>query len=192
MPRLVILLAVLAALCVALVPAGCGESKDRSDEFSSALGGEGEKDADTLGKYLRRISQITVTDIAIVQAITDNDLDKAKDKVDELDTMGNESLAIAEQFKGAELRDLLSNYSKRISDVAGAYEKILATPETASEAKFQELGENLQEQKQRLAALDSKLQLAMKDVLPADEYKKLQERMKALQHKFDDAAGGER
>jgi hypothetical protein len=192
MPRLVILLAVLAALCVALVPAGCGESKDRSDEFSSALGGEGEKDADTLGKYLRRISQITVTDIAIVQAITDNDLDKAKDKVDELDTMGNESLAIAEQFKGAELRDLLSNYSKRISDVAGAYEKILATPETASEAKFQELGENLQEQKQRLAALDSKLQLAMKDVLPADEYKKLQERMKALQDKFDDAAGGER
>ena len=192
MPRLVILLAVLAALCVALVPAGCGESKDRSDEFSSALGGEGEKDADTLGKYLRRISQITVTDIAIVQAITDDDLDKAKDKVDELDTMGNESLAIAEQFKGAELRDLLSNYSKRISDVAGAYEKILATPETASEAKFQELGENLQEQKQRLAALDSKLQLAMKDVLPADEYKKLQERMKALQDKFDDAAGGER
>lgn len=184
--------AVLAALCLALVPAGCGESKDRSDEFSSALGGEGEKDADTLGKYLRRISQITVTDIAIVQAITDNDLDKAKDKVDELDTMGNESLAIAEQFKGAELRDLLSNYSKRISDVAGAYEKILATPETASEAKFQELGENLQEQKQRLAALDSKLQLAMKDVLPADEYKKLQERMKALQDKFDDAAGGER
>jgi hypothetical protein len=32
--------------------------------------------------------------------------------------------------------------------------------------------------------------VAMKDVLPADDYKKLQERMKALQDKFDDAANG--
>jgi DNA anti-recombination protein RmuC len=190
MPRIVTLFAVLAALCLALVPAGCGESNDRSDDVSSALGGEGEKDADTLGKYLRRISQITLTDIAIVEAITANELDKAKEKTAELDTMGEESLAIAEEFEGAKLRDLLTNYSKRISDVAGAYDKILSTPETESDAKFQELGEDLQEQKQRLAVLDEKLQVAMKDVLPADEYKKLQERMKALQDKFDEAAGG--
>jgi hypothetical protein len=189
MPRIVTLVAVLAALCVALVPAGCG-GEDRSDEVSSALGGAGEKDADTLGKYLRRISQITVTDIAIVQAITDNKLDEAKKKVDELDTMGKESLPIAEQFEGPKLRDLLTNYSKRISDVAGAYDKILATPETESDATFEKLGEELQKQKERLAVLDNKLQVAMKDVLPPDEYKKLKERMKELQDKFDDAANG--
>jgi hypothetical protein len=190
MPRPVILLAILAALCVALVPAGCGDGNDRSDELSSTLGGEGDKDAQTLGKYLRRIGQITVTDIAIVQAITDNKLDEAKTKVDELDTMGKESLQIAEDFEGPKLRDLLTSYSKRISDVAGAYDKILATRETASEAKFQELGENLRTQKERLGVLDKKLQVAMKDVLPEDDYKKLQERMKELQEKFDDAANG--
>ena len=190
MSRLVSLIAVLAALCLALVPAGCGDSNDRSGEVSSALGGEGEKDADQLAKYLQRVSQITLTDIAIVEAITANELDKAKGKVAELDTMGKESLAVAEEFEGAELRDLLTSYSKRISDVAGAYDKILATPETESDATFQELGQDLQEQKERLAVLDKKLQVAMKDVLPADEYKKLQERMKALQDKFDEAAGG--
>jgi hypothetical protein len=190
MPRLVTLLALLAALCVALVPAGCGDSNDRGDELSSTLGGEGDKDADTLGRYLRRISQITLTDIAIVQAITDNKLDEAKKKVDELDTMGEESLAIAEDFKGAKLRDLLTSYSKRISDVAAAYDKILATPETASQATFEELGKDLQTQKERLGVLDKRLQVAMKDVLPADDYKKLQERMKDLQNKFDDAANG--
>jgi hypothetical protein len=188
MPKLMTLLAVLAALALALVPAGCGDGDDRRDEFSSALGGEGEKDADTLGRYLRRISQITVTDIAIVQALNDNDRDEAKAKVAELDAMGKESLPIAEDFEGAKLRDLLTSYSKRISDVAGAYDTILATPETASEAKFQELGENLRTQKERLAVLDTKLQVAMKDVMPADDYKKLQERMKELQDKFDDAA----
>ena len=191
MPRLVTLFAVLAALCVALVPAGCGDGNDRGDELSSTLGGEGEKDADTLGKYLRRISQITLTDIAIVQAITDNKLDEAKKKVAELDTMGTESLEIAEDFEGPKLRDLLTSYSKRISDVAGAYDKILATPETASQATFRELGQDLQTQKERLAVLDEKLQVAMKDVLPADDYKKLQERMKALQDKFDEAADGD-
>ena len=191
MPRPVILFALLAALCVALVPAGCGDGSDRSDELSSTLGGEGDKDSQTLGKYLRRIGQITVTDIAIVQAITDNKLDEAKTKVDELDTMGKESLQIAEDFEGPKLRDLLTNYSKRISDVAGAYDKILATPETASEATFQELGKDLQTQKERLAVLDEKLQVAMKDILPADDYKKLQERMKALQNKFDEAANGD-
>lgn len=191
MPRPVILFAILAALCVALVPAGCGEGSDRSDELSSTLGGEGDKDAQTLGKYLQRIGQITVTDIAIVQAITDNKLDEAKKKVDELDTMGKESLQIADDFEGPKLRDLLTNYSQRISDVAGAYDKILATPETASDAKFQELGEDLQKQKQRLAVLDERLQVAMKDILPADDYKKLQERMKALQDKFDEAANGD-
>jgi hypothetical protein len=190
MPRLVTLFAILAALCLALVPAGCGDSNDRGDELSSTLGGEGDKDADTLGKYLRRIGQITVTDIAIVQAITDNKLDEAKKKVDELDTMGKESLTIAAEAKGAELRDLLTNYSKRISDVAGAYDKILATPETAPDAKFEELGKNLQTQKERLGVLDKRLQVALKDVLPADDYKKLQERMKALQDKFDEAANG--
>jgi hypothetical protein len=190
MPRFMTLLAVLAALCLALVPAGCGESNDRSDDVSSALGGEGEKDGDTLAKYLRRVSQITVTDIAIVQALSDNKLDEAKDKVAELDEMGKESQTIAEDFEGAELRDLLTNYSKRISDVAGAYDEILATPETASDAKFEELGENLRAQKDRLAVLDQKLQVAMKDALPADDYKKLQERMKELQDKFDDAANG--
>jgi hypothetical protein len=190
MPRFMTLLAVLAALCLALVPAGCGESNDRSDDVSSALGGEGEKDGDTLAKYLRRVSQITVTDIAIVQALSDNKLDEAKDKVAELDKMGKESQTIAEDFEGAELRDLLTNYSKRISDVAGAYDEILATPETASDAKFEELGENLRAQKDRLAVLDQKLQVAMKDALPADDYKKLQERMKELQDKFDDAANG--
>jgi hypothetical protein len=183
------LLAVLAALAVALVPAGCGEGSGKSDELSSTLGGEGD-DAKTLGKYLQRISQITVTDIAIVQAITDNKLDEAKKKVAELDTMGKESLTIAQDFEGPKLRDLLTSYSNRISDVAGAYDKILATPETASDATFQELGEDLQTQKERLAVLDKKLQVAMKDVLPADDYKKLQERMKALQDKFDDAANG--
>jgi len=182
--------AVLAALCLALVPAGCGESNDRSDDVSSALGGEGEKDGETLAKYLRRVSQITVTDIAIVQALSDNKLDEAKDKVAELDEMGKESQTIAEDFEGAELRDLLTNYSKRISDVAGAYDEILATPETASDAKFEELGENLRAQKDRLAVLDQKLQVAMKDVLPADDYKQLQERMKELQDKFDEAANG--
>ena len=191
MPRPVVLFAILAALCVALVPAGCGDGSDRSDELSSTLGGEGDKDSQTLGKYLRRIGQITVTDIAIVQAITDNKLDEAKKKVDELDTMGKESLQIAEDFEGPKLRDLLTNYSKRISDVAGAYDKILATPETASEATFQELGKDLQTQKERLAVLDEKLQVAMKDILPADDYKKLQERMKALQDKFDEAADGD-
>jgi len=191
MPRPVILLAILAALCVALVPAGCGDGNDRSDELSSTLGGEGDKDAQTLGKYLQRIGQITVTDIAIVQAITDNKLDEAKKKVDELDKMGKESLQIAEDFEGPKLRDLLSNYSKRISDVAGAYDKILATPETAPDATFEELGKDLQTQKGRLAVLDEKLQVAMKDVLPADDYKKLQERMKALQDKFDEAADGD-
>jgi hypothetical protein len=130
MPRLVTLVAVLAALCVALVPAGCG-GDDRGDEFSSALGGEGEQDADTLGKYLQRIS-----------------------------------------------------------DVAGAYETILATPETESDATFQRLGEDLAAQKQRLAVLDRRLQVAMKDVLPADDYKQLQERMRDLQDKFDEAANG--
>jgi hypothetical protein len=190
MPRLVTLFAVLAALCLALVPAGCGDGNDRSDEFSSALGGEGEKDADTLGKYLRRISQITVTDIAIVQALNDNDLQEAKDKVAELDKMGVESETIAHDFEGAKLRGLLTNYSQRISDVAGAYDEILSTPETESDAKFQELGENLRKQKERLAVLDNKLQVAMKDTLPADDYKKLQERMKELQDKFDDAANG--
>lgn len=182
------LIALLAALAVALVPAGCGESDDRSDEFSSALGGEGDKDADTLGKYLRRIGAITVTDIAIVQAVNDNDLEKAQDKVDELDKMGTESLAIAEEFEGPKLRDLLTNYSKRISDVAEAYQDILNTPESAPQSKFEKLGKNLQREKGRLAVLDGKLQVAMKDVLPADDYKKLQERMKALQDKFDDAA----
>jgi tetrahydromethanopterin S-methyltransferase subunit G len=39
--------------------------------------------------------------------------------------------------------------------------------------------------------LDKKLQVAMKDVLPADDYKKLQERMNELQNKFDDAANGD-
>lgn len=190
MPRIVTLLAILAALCLALVPAGCGDSNDRSDEVSSALGGEGEKDGETLGKYLQRVSQITVTDIAIVQALNDNDLQQAKDKVAELDTMGKESLPIAEEFEGAKLRDLLTNYSQRISDVAGAYDEILATPESASDAKFQELGENLREQKERLGVLDRKLQVAMKDTLPADDYKKLQEKMKELQNKFDDAANG--
>lgn len=185
------LLAVLAALAVALVPAGCGEGSGSGDELSSTLGGEGDQDAETLGKYLRRISQITLTDIAIVQAITDNKLDEAKKKVAELDTMGTESLQIAEDFEGAKLRDLLTDYSKRISDVAGAYDKILATPETASQATFQELGQDLQTQKERLAVLDEKLQVAMKDVLPADDYKKLQERMKALQDKFDEAADGD-
>ena len=191
MPRPVILFAILAALCVALVPAGCGEGSDRSDELSSTLGGEGDKDAQTLGKYLQRIGQITVTDIAIVQAITDNKLDEAKKKVDELDTMGKESLQIADDFEGPKLRDLLTNYSQRISDVAGAYDKILATPETAPDATFEELGKDLQTQKGRLAVLDEKLQVAMKDVLPADDYKKLQERMKALQDKFDEAADGD-
>jgi ribosomal protein L7/L12 len=191
MPRPLILFAVLAALCVALVPAGCGAGGDRSDELSSTLGGEGDKDAQTLGTYLRRIGQITVTDIAIVQAITDNKLDEAKTKVDELDTMGKESLQIAEDFEGPKLRDLLTSYSKRISDVAGAYDKILATPETASDATFQRLGEDLQTQKERLAVLDEKLQVAMKDILPADDYKKLQQRMKALQDKFDEAANGD-
>jgi hypothetical protein len=132
-----------------------------------------------------------VTDIAIVQAFSDSKLDEAEDKVAELDKMGQESLTIAQDFKGAQLRDLLTNYSKRISDIAGAYEKILATPETESDAKFQELGENLRAQKDRLAMLDKKLQVAMKDVLPADDYKKLQERMKELQNKFDDAANGD-
>jgi hypothetical protein len=183
------LLAVIAALCVALVPAGCG-GDDRSDEFSSALGGEGEKDADTLGKYLQRINQITVTDIAIVQALSDDKLDEAREKVAELDTMGKESLTIAEDFEGAKLRALLTSYSKRISDVAGAYETILSTPETESDATFQKLGEDLAAQKQRLAVLDRKLQVAMKDVLPADDYKKLQERMQDLQDKFDEAANG--
>jgi hypothetical protein len=190
MPRLVTLFAILAALCLALVPAGCGDSNDRGDELSSTLGGEGDKDADTLGKYLRRIGQITVTDIAIVQAITDNKLDEAKKKVDELDTMGKESLTIAAEAKGAELRDLLTNYSKRISDVAGAYDKILATPETAPQATFEELGKDLKTQKERLGVLDRKLQVALKDVLPPDDYKKLQERMKALQDKFNEAANG--
>jgi hypothetical protein len=191
MSRLVTLLAVLAALAVALVPAGCGEGSGSGDQLSSTLGGEGDQDAETLGKYLRRIGQITLTDIAIVQAITDDKLDEAKKKVAELDTMGTESLEIAEDFEGAKLRDLLTNYSKRISDVAGAYDKILATPETASQATFQELGQDLQTQKERLAVLDEKLQVAMKDVLPADDYKKLQERMKALQDKFDEAADGD-
>jgi hypothetical protein len=191
MPRLMTLLAVLAALAVALVPAGCGEGSGSGDELSSTLGGEGDQDAETLGKYLRRISQITLTDIAIVQAITDNKLDEAKKKVAELDTIGTESLQIAEDFEGAKLRDLLTDYSERISDVAGAYDKILATPETASQATFQELGQDLQTQKERLAVLDEKLQVAMKDVLPADDYKKLQERMKALQDKFDEAADGD-
>jgi hypothetical protein len=190
MRRLMTLLAVLAALAVALVPAGCGDGSGKGDELSSTLGGEGDKDARTLGKYLQRISKITLTDIAIVQAITDNKLDEAKKKVAELDAMGKESLTIAEDFEGPKLRDLLTSYSKRISDVAGAYDKILATPETASDATFQELGEDLQTQKQRLAVLDKKLQVAMKDVLPADDYKQLQERMKALQDKFDDAANG--
>ena len=191
MPRAVTVLALLAALsAVALVPVACGDDSSQRDEFSSALGGEGEKDGETLGKYLRRISQITVTDIAIVKAVNENDFDAAQDKVDELDTMGTESLAIADDFEGAKARDLLTSYSKRISDVAGAYDKILATPETASQATFQELGQDLQTQKERLAVLDEKLQVAMKDVLPADDYKKLQERMKALQDKFDEAADG--
>ena len=191
MPRVVTVLALLAALsAVALVPVGCGDDSSQRDDFSSALGGEGEKDGETLGKYLQRVSQITVTDIAIVKAVNENDLETAQDKVDELDKMGTESLTIADDFEGAELRDLLTNYSKRISDVAGAYQDILDTPETASESKFQKLGEELGRQKGRLQVLDEKLQVAMKDVLPADDYKKIQDRMKKLQQQFDDAANG--
>jgi hypothetical protein len=180
----------LLALLVALVPAGCGDSDDRSEDLTSRLGGEGQQDADTLNKYLGRIRTITETDIAIVKAANENDLDTARGKVDELHKMGTESLAIADDFKGAKVRTLLTNYSKRISDVADAYDDIFATPESAPQSKFDALGIRLKTAKDRLGVLDRQLQVALKDVLPPDEYKKVQKRMNDLQQKFDDAANG--
>ena len=178
----------LLVLLVALVAAGCGESNDRGDDLSSRLGGQGEQDVATLNKYLGRIRTITETDIAIIKSANENDLDAARDKVDELHKMGTESLAIAEDFKGAKVRTLLTNYSKRISDVADAYDAIFDTPETAPQSKFNELGVGLKKAKDNLGVLDRQLQVALKDVLPPDEYKKVQDRMNDLQQQFDDAA----
>jgi hypothetical protein len=181
----------LLALLAALVPAGCGDSNDRSEDLNSRLGGEGKQDAATLNKYLGRIKTITETDIAIVKAANENDLDTARDKVDDLHTMGTESLAIAEEFKGAKVHTLLTNYSKRISEVADAYDAILDTPESAPQSKFDELAGDLKTAKDRLGVLDRQLQVALKDVLPPDEYKKIQDRMNQLQQQFDEAANGD-
>jgi hypothetical protein len=180
----------LLALLVALVPAGCGESNDRSEDLNSRLGGEGREDAATLNKYLGRIRTITDTDIAIVKAANENDIDGAREKVDELHKMGTESLAIADDFKGEKVRTLLTNYSKRISEVADAYDAIFDTPESAPQSKFNALAQDLKTAKDRLGVLDRQLQVALKDVLPPDQYKKVQDRMNDLQKKFNDAANG--
>jgi hypothetical protein len=180
----------LLVVALALVPAGCGDSNDRSDDLSSRLGGAGKGDAATLNEYLGRIKSITETDIAIVEAANENDLDTARAKVDELHDMGTDSLAIAAKFDGAKVRDLLTNYSKRISGVADAYDAIFDTPEDAPQSKFNARARDLKTAKDRLAVLDGKLQVAFKDVLPPDQYKKVQDRMRELQQKFDEAAGG--
>jgi hypothetical protein len=177
---------VLLALLVALVPAGCGGDDDRGD-LSKRLGGEGKQDAATLNKYLGRIKTITLTDIAIVKAANENDLDTAQEKVDELHEMGTESLAIAEDFEGQKVRTLLTNYSKRISGVADAYDALLDTPENATQAEFKDL----KTAKDRLNVLDRQLVVALKDVLPPDQYKKIQDRMNDLQNQFDEAANGD-
>jgi hypothetical protein len=109
--------AVLLALCLALVATGCGE-KSNDEKLSGALGGAGKQDAQLLGNYFKAIQGISETDITIVQAFNNVNLDAARTGVDRLRKIGTDSLPIAHDFKGAKLRTLFIDYSQSIGNVA--------------------------------------------------------------------------
>ena len=190
MMRALTLLTVLMALCFGLVAVGCGEDSSSNDELSDRLGGAGEEDADKLGRYFRAISGLGEVDIKIVEAFNQEDVDAAQKQVDRLHEMGTDSLAVAKEFEGAKLRTLLVDYSESINEVAEGYQTIIDTPESAGMAEFEKLGKDLGRRKAHLAKLDNDLLVALRDVMPADEFEKFEAKIDDLQKRYEDAAGG--
>jgi D-mannonate dehydratase len=181
---------VLAALCLALVPAGCGGGNSNDEKLSGALGGTGKQDAQLLNRYFTTIRSISETDIAVVKAFNDVDIEAARTGVDRLHKIGTDSLSVAQDFSGAKLRTLFVDYSESIRKVADAYQAFIDADPGTTDREFKALQKDLIKRKQHLASLDNKLLVVLKDVMPKDQYAKLQQHVNDLQKRYNDAAGG--
>jgi uncharacterized membrane-anchored protein YjiN (DUF445 family) len=177
---------VLIILGVALV--GCGDSKE--EELSGALGGSGKEDSEQLEKFFREIKDVSDVDIRIVQAFSKGDIDGAKRPIDELRTIARNAQAIARGIDGEKLRTYLGQYSGGMATVADDYQAFIDAPADTTDAEFKRFQRELVKDKNHLAKLDGKLLVVLKDVMTPESYKRLQEHIKDVNQRYNDAAGG--
>jgi hypothetical protein len=171
------------------VAAGCGESEEeqQGEEITGALGGEGGEDSERLSEVLQTLGPVPEVDIQIAEAFSQADAEAAQKNIDRLRDIGEEARTQAGEFEGAQLRDFMTEYATGVVRVADASDRTL---EGINSPEAPQLIENLTREKRALQKLDGRFVETLRDVLPPEEFEKVNERMQRLNERFEDAAGG--
>jgi hypothetical protein len=179
---------VLALIVVSVALVGCGDTQPRSESESEqvnrALGGT-EDDIAAFERWHSTIRPVADVDIAIMKAFIDGQDGTAS--LNRLHRIGRDSRAIAQDVESDRLRTFLAAYSEGVQGLADAYQAIVDAP---ADARIKPLARRLGRNKQRLRELDLKLLSVYKDVLPPDRLKELQDHVRDVNARAEEAGVG--
>jgi len=161
----------LVVLGVALV--GCGDGR------REPLSRSGEEDAEQLRKYFAEIKDVRDVNARIAREFRDGDLDAAKWPIADLHRAARNAQAIARRIDDEKLRTYLSRYAGAMDELADDYQAYIYAPDDTSEAEFKRLDRTFVKDTKRLAKLDGQLLGVLEEVLTAESYRGLRERIKA-------------
>jgi hypothetical protein len=179
----------LSCLAVAAMAAGCGGGSGES-QLQQAFPDASNADAALLQRDGQRLSRVYADDLAAVSAIKREDAARLDLAAGRLGDDGRSLMSAGERLDSRRLGDLFAGYGRRVARLGEDYGRIAGAARARDGAAVDRVLKYLIADKKAVQRMDRRFVGAVRPVLGTDAKQTLDERLRRMDRRYHEAAGG--